>query len=323
MAVIRKRGERWYAQLNKQGVRKAKTFDTKSAAKLWATRLEAEIDVGQASGYVSGRDTIGSLIYRYVAEVKPRRPWGRSKDDSLQKLKAGLGTVRASELTAARIIAYAQGRTAGPVTVAAEISYLGGLLRIARAVWRLDVPRDAVADAKEGLRLLGLVGKSRRRERVATDGELDRIKAAWASDAPPEIVDFAVDSAMRLGEIVGLRRADLDGRTILVRDRKHPTEKLGNDQRVPLLGRTLAIIEAQPRAGERIFPYPADTVGTAFRRACARAGVTGLRFHDLRHTGVSRLFRQGYRIEQVALVSGHRDWAMLKRYTHVRAEDVL
>jgi site-specific recombinase XerD len=48
-----------------------------------------------------------------------------------------------------------------------------------------------------------------------------------------------------------------------------------------------------------------------------------LHFHDLRHETISRLFEAGFRIEQVAMVSGHRDWPMLGRYVHPRAEDLV
>ncbi|MGA8419323.1 MAG: tyrosine-type recombinase/integrase, partial [Pseudolabrys sp.] len=43
-----------------------------------------------------------------------------------------------------------------------------------------------------------------------------------------------------------------------------------------------------------------------------------LRFHDLRHEGISRLFEMGRTIPQAAAVSGHRSWTSLKRYTHIR-----
>lgn len=63
-------------------------------------------------------------------------------------------------------------------------------------------------------------------------------------------------------------------------------------------------------------------MSTIFPRACQALGIDDLKFHDLRHEGVLRLFEQGYTIEQVALVSGHRDWKMLARYTQIRAKDL-
>jgi integrase len=134
---------------------------------------------------------------------------------------------------------------------------------------------------------------------------------------------------MRISEVCRLEWRDLNerDRTVIIRDRKHPTDKLGNDQEVPLLAvaglDAYAIATRQPRTSKRIFPYNSHTIGSYVTRASQALDLAPpICLHDLRHEGVSRLFDAGYRIEQVALVSGHRDWAMLKRYTHVRAKDL-
>ncbi|WP_315729264.1 MULTISPECIES: tyrosine-type recombinase/integrase [unclassified Bradyrhizobium] len=84
------------------------------------------------------------------------------------------------------------------------------------------------------------------------------------------------------------------------------------------------IIEEQGRFSNtregRIFPYNGRSVGTAFRRQCQQLRTDDLHFHDLRHEGTSRLFEAGFSIEQVALVTGHKDWKMLRRYTHLKPE---
>ena len=146
---------------------------------------------------------------------------------------------------------------------------------------------------------------------------------------------FAVSTAMRLGEIVGLRWENLDetNRTIIIRERKHPTKKTTNHQKVPLPFGTctvggqlidpLQIILKQPSAWStkgRIFPHAAQSVSRAFQRATDNTAIVDLRFHDLRHDGASRLFEAGWPIERVALVTGHRDWKMLRRYTQLRAK---
>jgi integrase len=116
---------------------------------------------------------------------------------------------------------------------------------------------------------------------------------------------------------------------VIVRDRKDPRRKDGNHQRVPLLRvddlDAWAILEDQRYVSgnsERIFPYNSRSVGTAFRRACRELKILDLHFHDLRHEAASRLFEAGFTIEQVALVTGHRDWKMLRRYTHLRPENL-
>lgn len=138
------------------------------------------------------------------------------------------------------------------------------------------------------------------------------------------IILFAIETAMRLGEICGLRWEDVNhqDKTIIIRNRKHPTLKQGNDQEVPLLGTAYEIIQRMPKTDDLIFPFRADTISSIFPRACQELKIEDLRFHDLRHEGVSRLFEKGYAIEQVALVSGHRDWKMLARYTQIKAKDL-
>jgi integrase len=84
----------------------------------------------------------------------------------------------------------------------------------------------------------------------------------------------------------------------------------------------IALIDAMPRERAEIFPIDERTISTLFTRAVASCEIEDLRFHDLRHDAVSRLFAAGYTIEQVSLVSGHRDWNMLRRYTQLRAEDL-
>ncbi|MEK0082415.1 tyrosine-type recombinase/integrase [Benzoatithermus flavus] len=145
-------------------------------------------------------------------------------------------------------------------------------------------------------------------------------------------VPFACATAMLLSEIASLEWSGLDAgsRTIPIRDRKHPRQKQGNHQAVPLLrghfavgGEVidpLAIIEWQARRGFRIFPSRPDSISTAFMRAVAACGSEDLPSHDLRHHGCSLLFEAGYGIEEVSLVSGHRDWNMLRRYPRIEPE---
>jgi integrase len=141
------------------------------------------------------------------------------------------------------------------------------------------------------------------------------------------IVKFAVATSMRQEEITRILFDDFDGEaaTVLIRQRKHPRDKASNNQYVPLVADTgfdaVALIKEQaervsPKGS--IFPYCARSIGAAFRRACIELRIEDLHFHDLRHEGISRLFEADWDIPQVASVSGHKDWKMLQRYTHLR-----
>jgi integrase len=142
--------------------------------------------------------------------------------------------------------------------------------------------------------------------------------------------DFAVATAMRQDEIARVEWRDFDAssRMLVIRNRKDPRKKKGNDQRIPLLDVSgydaCKIIEEQGRFSNiregRIFPYNGRSVGTAFRRQCQELKIEDLHFRDLRHEGTHRLFEAGFSIEQVALVTGHKDWKMLRRYTQLKPE---
>ena len=57
-------------------------------------------------------------------------------------------------------------------------------------------------------------------------------------------------------------------------------------------------------------------------RAIRRAGIEDLRFHGLRHEATTRLFEKELNIMEVVSITGHRDLRMLRRYTHLKAEDL-
>lgn len=89
---------------------------------------------------------------------------------------------------------------------------------------------------------------------------------------------------------------------------------------MPLLGEAFEIVNAQPRIAPFVFPYNHESVSAAFERACDALDIEDLRFHDLRHEGVSRLFELGYSAMEVMLVSGHRDVNSLRRYLQIAPE---
>jgi integrase len=322
MGTIVRRGENWRAVIRKKGHRtRTKTFKRQGAAQRWVRETEVLLDRAESSG---DRD-VGELIQRYVDEIGAVKSWGRSYRAGVLRLKRDFGGTTLSELTPARMLEWARKRKVSPATLTLEQSFLGAVLHTAEALWDVRVDWATIRRGRYLIRNMGLMGKAEERERRVEGDEIERIKAELNSSLPmSDLIDFAVDSAMRAGEITRIRWSDLDPvkKTVLIRDRKHPTEKIGNHQRVPLLGRCWDIVQRQPRTDERIFPYDENSMCTAFQRARNRAGANSLRFHDLRHEGISRLFERGMQIQQVALVSGHRSWQMLKRYTNLKPESL-
>jgi integrase len=267
--------------------------------------------------------TLEALIDRYLTEMDRFKPTSATKRGNLKRWVESLGHREVTSLTGQDILDHINARTAGPATMAMELGFLAEVLAAARSLWNMTIP-DVVTAAKPVLRRAGAIAKPEERDRRPTKQELkdlaDYYRFNFGKIPMRDLIPFAVDSAMRMGEIVGLRWEDYrpgDQPMILIRDRKDPKDKRGNNQLVPLLGATAAIIEAQPRRVALIFPYKVDSIGASFRRACQRLLIEDLHFHDLRHEGTSRLFEQGYSIPEVAIVTGHKDWKSLKRYTQL------
>jgi integrase len=338
--ITRLRSGHWRVQVRRKQSYVSETFLRHEDARKWAIATERRIDLGESTLKRAKADptTFAHLVDLHVNDMcevgkAPRR----SKEFTLNALKDKLGKVKHKDLTRERLIQFGKDRAkegAGPVTLSADLGYLKLVLTHAAAVHGVDVKVEPVNLARVALKRLGLIGKSRQRDRRPTADEIKRLLEHFDNNRfllipMGRIVRFAIASAMRQEEICRIRWSEVDiaNRVVLVRDRKDPRDKDGNDQPVPLLDLAgfdaLRLIRQQrkhwPR-GDLIFPYNPRSVGTAFRRACRELKIENLHFHDLRHEATSRLFEAGLRIEEVALVTGHRDWKMLKRYTHLRPE---
>lgn len=337
MASILQIGAKWRALVRRKGFQGvAKSFATKAQAQAWARQVEAEMDAGRVPGadIVAARTiTVSELIRVYRRLMADTRPISDKSSEHymLKTLELHLGQHDVQRLTVDDLEGFCRVRAdegAGPYTINMDVSKLGTVMRYAGASLRLNL-HDVVHQARPLLSHLGLIGDGGRRERRPTDDELLQV-LTWLADNKGveycQFVTFAVLTAMRRSEICRLVWDDVDAKRhmVLVRQRKDPRKKTTNDQWVPLLGPAWDILQAQPRQdGEpRIFPVHPQTVSKYFRHACEALGVPDLRLHDMRHDGTSRLFEEGYRIEQVAMVSGHKKWETLKRYTNLRPEDL-
>lgn len=331
----------WRVQVRRKGRYVSETFLRREDARRWAVEAERQVDRGHmpSSSRIGRLKSFADLIDLHVEDMKEvgKAP-GRSKAATLEMLKRELGAAGMGDLDRERLVRFGRRRAtqgAGPVTLSMDIGAIRLVLAHAAAVHGLPVTIEPVDLARVALKRLGLVGKSQERDRRPTDNELTKLVAHFEANPRQvipmgRIVKFAVATAMRQEEICRVTWDDYNERTrmLTIRDRKDPRSKMGNDQRIPLLAVSgfdgAQLIEEQRalrcNSDSRIFPYCHRSVGTAFTRACNALSIEDLHFHDLRHEGTSRLFEAGFTIEQVALVTGHKDWKMLRRYTHLRPE---
>ncbi len=348
MPSIQKRGDKFLAQVRiKQGgvviFSESKVFETEVMAKTWGDRLEAKVKKEGPAKHHSSKITVGELVDMHLAaQLKYRPLLGRSTIHNHQKIADAFRKVKVSDLTSKHLIDYAVRRKTEdgvvPATIKSDLSPISAAFGVAKIAYEIEVDTSVVEKAMYYLSNEGLISKSEKRIRWVNQEEEDALLKEFARrnqhhqtsiDMIP-IYHFALACPRRLGELGKMRWADIDTkeRTILLRQVKHPKKKEYYDQVVPLLEPAWNLLETIPKLDARIFPHNMDSVSAAFERVRDRIAETGLpsikdlRFHDLRHTGISMLFWHGLKIEEVAVVSGHASWNTLKRYTHIRPDQL-
>lgn len=330
MASIVKIGSKWRALVRRKGHKpQCKTFLVKAQAEAWARQIESEIDRGiVAVDPVSL--TLKQVIQAYHKLRESSRPVADTSNEHyvLLRLTEGLGDKSAGGLTPQVLADYCKMRKedgAGPYTVNLEISKLGTVMRYASIALGGTLP-DAAGAARPLLTHLGLIGGGGKRDRRPTEDEITAILKVLAQRGQiyADAVKFASITAMRRGEVCGVKWVDFDEskKMLTIRDRKDPRKKKGNDDTIPLLGESFAIVARQKRGGDRIFPIHPQTLSKYFTEACRDLSIPDLHLHDMRHEGTSALFEAGYTIEQVSLVTGHKSWNNLKRYTNLKPESL-
>jgi integrase len=308
--------------------RESQTFDREQAAIAWMKRREVEL--AKPDALTKPEDpTLAQVITKYNDEKMKEH--GHTKTQVLRTIQNALiAQKRCSEIQSQHIVDFAKSLLVNvtPQTVGNYMSHLAAVFTVAKPAWGYPLDIQAMQNARVVLKRMGMVSKSRQRERRPTLGELDRLLTYYQEMAQrrpsvlpmPRLIAFAIFSTRRQEEICRVLHEDLNQEylELMVRDMKNPGEKLGNNVRTTLTPEALQLINSQTKTDTRIWPYSPGAVTASFTRACKYLGIEDLHFHDLRHDGISRLFELGWTIPQVAAVSGHRSWSSLKRYTHIK-----
>jgi len=239
-----------------------------------------------------------------------KRSWTRD-EISLAHLKEFFHGKRLSEITPDLIEKYKLKRRADgmkPGTVNRERSCLVTCLQKAIEWQRLE---------KNPALMVKKFREANAKERILTIEEMKRLLDAASPELRPVLI-IALNTGMRRGEILGLRWRDVDfvKGFILIGD-----SKSGKPRRIPMNAVVFETLHEMNRGQEFVFENPGTRtavkdVKTAFKGACRRAEIKGLRFHDLRHTAASRMIELGADIVSVKEILGHASIQMTMRYCH-------
>jgi integrase len=317
MAAIRKRGNlQWEARIRKRGYpTTCKTFDTKADAEAWARQIESEMDRGIfVSRTEAEKYTLGECLDRYIEEYIPRLKHPNVmiyRARALKKRNIALrimATIRAKDIADYRREREAEG--VKNATILYDLALLSRLFNFARSDWGMESLQNPVS-------LISKPKPDKGRERRLEIGEEERLLQFSPKYFRPVIL-FALATAMRREEIASLKwnNVNLDNRSILLTDTKN------NETRtVPLSKEAVNILKniLKKEDKELVFSIKAQVFTNTMNETCKKAGIENLRFHDLRHEAISRLFENtDLDLMEIRAITGHKTLQMLVRYTHLR-----
>lgn len=316
MATIRKLRGRWQGQVRRRGMKpRWKSFDTKSETEKWA----------QVDQFGVAPDTrilestkLGDLLERYQREVSPMK---RGCVQEIQRIDV----LRRHELAYRTMIGLSPQdislfrderlQSVAPSTTVQELAILSHVVEVAIRDWGLPLNRNVVKMVRRP------VIRNERSRRLTGDEEQGLLDGCDTGKTPcfKTLLIVTIETGMRRSELLGLHWADIshNRRVAILRMTKN-----GEGREVPLSQRAFQSLidwKAQTQIDQSIvFPISAGALASAWRRLLTRAHIA-----DLRHEAVSRLFERGLNVMEVSSISGHKELRMLRRYSHLRAEDLV
>ncbi|RMV53212.1 Integrase protein [Pseudomonas amygdali pv. lachrymans] len=315
MATIEQRPNgTWRTKIRKKGYPSlSASFDTKAEAQRWASEIEGDMS---RKRFVDTREaestTLKQALDRYEREVSAQKKGARQEKTRIKTwAESKYGTKSMAEIRSSDLAEYRDARLAEGMstnTVRLSLALISHLYTVAIKDWGIEGLSNPVTK-------LRMPKGSRERDRRPTAKELSAVlKAASAIHAEmPVIIELAIETAMRRGELMTLRREHIRGKHVLLEDTKNGSRRL-----VPLSIRARALLDSLPaRIDGGVFSLSPHSVSQYFLKSCRAAKVIDLHFHDLRHEGTSRLFEKGFSIMEAASITGHKTMSMLKRYTHL------
>jgi len=313
MAYIRKRGSTYRAEVSKHGVDRSASFPTKAQAVAWATALEAEINAGRTGAVVPGK-TLAMAMNRYALEESPKKRGERWEG---LRIKAFLKEAHAAyklslmplqAIKGTHIAAWRDERrkqvSAG--SVLREWNLLSAVF--SKATEWAWISRNPMTNVKR-------LDPVKPRHRIFADAEIAAILdvssylqghyPATKSQLSAAAFLFALETAMRAGEICYLQKSDihLERKIALVRMSKN-----GEAREVPLSQKAISILSQLDT--DPLFHLTPSQLDANFRKLKKAAGITGATFHDSRATALTRLAPR-FQAHELAKISGHKNLNIL------------
>lgn len=328
MAYIGKRGERWRAEIERFGLKPIyKTFRTRQEAQQWARHIESHIDAGiYIDRTESQRTTLGEALDRYKVEIASQKSHPVQENNRINQWKRNplahrtLANLRGTDFAAYRDFRRAEGLAEN--TIRLELQLVNHLFEIARKEWGMEGLLNPLKNIRKP-------SGSQQRERRLAPGEYEALAAEMAMHSNPYAApsfQLAIETALRKSVLFSLEWSwvDLKGQVINIPPSLRLKANKGVPAFVPLSTTAVKILSAMPRSIDgRVFGTTPNAVVMIWKRSIKRLDIQNLRWHDLRHEAISRLFEKGLNPIEVRQISAHKNMNMLARYTHLTAGNLI
>ena len=327
MAAFRKVGKSWRVEIYVNGQRKSATRDTKAQAKEWAAQEELKLKSKKSD---LPEHTLREALERYCKEETPKK-----RGEHFENLRINAFIRDASfidwpmqDVTTPVWAKWRDQRltqvSAG--TVSREMTIFKAMYSVARLEWHWvdesplnDVKRPASPPPRDRL-----ISQNEISAMCASLGYMESSKIESLSQQIAVAMLFALETAMRVGEIIGLSwdKVSFEGRFVVI-----PKSKNGDTRQVPLSTRAVDLLMKLEGIDEvRCFTVDAASLDVLFRKNRKRVEKTlpeikTLHFHDTRHQAITTLAKK-LSVIQLARMVGHRDLKSLMIYYNETATEL-
>lgn len=304
--------------IRKRGVYKGATFDTKTEAKRWATIEEANIENSHHGVKRKVKHALlGDLIEKFIDETPQRSETTLALRHRWIVLFGAQPLTKIDKQFGEHIVkTYLQ--TAQMPHAIKMLKSIAKVIAWGRLVRNLDISEEPLLQVAASYKYSGYPMRYEPRKNIITEDELvkfiEHFEKTQRKHNVAELLRFLAASGMRYGETQRIVENDvsLTEKTVVIRDRKHPTKKLGNHQTVPLIRDAWEIVRRKVEdegVTGRLFDVP--NLSARFAHAGRRIGLEHCNLHDLRRLFVHRCFAMGLTPEWVCVCTGHTSWQVL------------
>ena len=311
MAYIRRHRNKWQSIIRITGHPViAKSFVSKTDAKLWALSIESKIrrdDLGISKIiYPKFKD----LAHRYIKEVSPyKKSFIKERYIILALLNESWSKDSINKITPAVISKYRDKyltKVSGS-SVNRALDVLSTIFTTCKKEWGYPIENPILSIRRPK--------KAEPRDRRFNEDELNKlIKGNKTSPLLRDIIQIALETAMRQGEILRVQREHIRDNTLFI-----PIAKT-KSRTIPLTLKAISLLNNT----ELPFNITGDALSKQFKKLCNYYGIEDAHFHDLRKQSLTNfMLDKKLSVAETMMIAGHSDPRMLLRtYNNLKVEDV-